>query len=57
MPETRSKRNPVGLEVTGTLVALFVVITLLAGVVASIKVFRARVALRVPGKLDPAKDS
>jgi urease accessory protein len=37
------------LELTGTLVALIVVVTLLAGLVVSIKAFWARVAVRVLG--------
>ena len=37
------------LELTGTLVALMVVVTLLAGLVVSIKAFWARVAVRVLG--------
>ena len=37
------------LELTGTVVALMVVVTLLAGLVVSIKAFGARVAVRVLG--------
>ena len=37
------------LELTGSLVALFVVVTLIAGLVVSIKAFWARVAVRVLG--------
>jgi urease accessory protein len=41
--------NSAMLELTGILVALMVVVTLVAGVVASIKAFWARVAVRVMG--------
>jgi len=37
------------LELTGTLVALFVVVTLIAGLVVSIRVFWTRIAVRVLG--------
>ena len=38
-----------GLELAGTLVALMVVVTLLAGLVVSIRAFWARIAVRVLG--------